>query len=400
MTQNLPDAANGPGGALANYNFDSTGLEDFDSSDAVMPRIKIEHQTGVWKDTLSGQEFTTLRFIALGLIKQRVLFHHNVEDDDVPMCKSSDFHTGYPNPEAPQKKSFPWQLSGFNPADFPVDAEGNQPLPCAGCALKDWGSNPTSDAPYCAEQWTLPIYYDQSPDGSGEWAPAILTLQKSSIKPIRTYLTSFKQSNKPPFLAVGHGTLRVMQRGSVTYSVPSFVKAEESPRERWQEFSQQFADMRQFLTRPPIRELEVVSVTNGQNNQYAGPSQPQRVQSEVVYQQPAQAQPAPQQAAPQQASPWDDQSVQQAAPQQPAPPQAPPVQEAPAPAADPQVAAPPQQPAPQQPAPPQQAVTPPAQPAAPPASAADDDLPFCRSSHLGGSRLRLGAPAFTPPRMV
>lgn len=244
---NLPDASQFAG---------QTGLEDFDTSDAVLPRIKIEHTEGVWSDNLSGNKYDTLRFICLGLVKQRVLFHHNVEDGDVPMCKSSDHNYGYPNPDAPQKKSFPWEQSGFDPNDFPVDEQGLRALPCDGCQLKEWGSNPANENPYCSEQWTLPIYYDTDPELTGLWAPAILTLQKSSIKPIRTYLTGFAQSNQPPFLAIGRATLKVNQRGSVIYSIPSFVKEGESPRERWEEFSTQYGEMATFLKRPPTREID------------------------------------------------------------------------------------------------------------------------------------------------
>lgn len=342
------------GGAVADpsqMQWASTGLEDFAVTDAVLPRIKIEHDSGMWVDNLGGVRMETLRFIALGLVKQRVLFHHNVENDDVPMCKSSDFNLGFPNQDAPQAKSFPWELSGFDPANFPPDSEGNVKLPCSGCQLKEWGSNPTNDNPYCSEQWTLPIYYDTSQDGSGEWGPAILTLQKSSIKPIRTYFTQFAQSNKPPFLAIGRATLKVNTRGSVKYSIPTFVKEGESPRERWMEFSEQFTEMRTFLTRPPVRETDgdagQPQQQAPQNNTYTGPPQQQAPAPAAEPQSapPAAAQPAQ--------DPWTGQPAQQApAPQQQTPPPAQP-QQAPAQTPPPAQAAPPQQtppPAAQQPA--------------------------------------------------
>jgi hypothetical protein len=318
--------------------FANTGLEDFNTSDAVMPRIKIQHDEGVWVDTLSGAKYETLRFIALGLVKQRVLFHHIVENDDVPMCKSSNFNIGYPNPDAPNNKSFPWQLAGFDPKDFPPDLEGNVKLPCDGCQLKEWGSSPVGDNPYCSEQWTLPIYYDASGDGSDDWAPAILTLQKSSIKPIRTYFTSFAQSNKPPFLAVGEGKLRVNTRGSVKYSVPSFTKVGESPRDRWLEFSEQFADMKNFLTRPPVRETDGdAAPAQSQDNTYTGPTQQAPAPaSEPQTAPPVAAQPAQ--------DPWTGQPVQgQVVEQQPVAQTPPPAAPAapPAPAAAPAPAAPP-----------------------------------------------------------
>lgn len=336
----------------------NTGLEDFSVTDAVLPRIKIDHQNGLWVDNISGLQMQELHFIALGLVKQRVLFHHNVEDDDVPMCKSADFNTGYVNLEAPTKKSFPWDLSGFDPNDFPKQADGQVKLPCDGCQLKEWGSSPLGDNPYCSEQWTLPIYYDASGDGSGDWAPAILTLQKSSIKPIRTYFTGFAQSNKPPFLATGKATLTVKQRGTVVYSIPSFTKTGESPRDRWQEFSEQFAEMRSFLTRPPVREDDgsAAPAAPADNTNTAPPQQ----QAPAPQAPPQQAQPQqqPQQQAPPQQDPWGTPPPQ---PSQDLPPQQP-QQQAPPPAA------------PAQQAPPQQA--PPQQPQQTPPPAGGQGLPF------------------------
>lgn len=403
---------------LADFQFAQTGLEDFKATDGVMPRIKIVQTEGLWEDNLTNTKFPTLRFIALGLVKQRVLFHHNVENNDVPMCKSSDFETGYPNPDAPRQKSFPWDIAGFNPADFPPDAEGNIKLPCEGCQLKDWGSSPIGDTPYCAEQFTLPIYYDTSSDLSGDFAPAILTLQKSSIKPIRQYLTAFHNANKPPFLNIGSATLKTYQRGQVTYSVPTFIKQEESDRSRWMEFSEQYVDMRKFLQRPPVREDEGDGgqPTAQQHDNTWGqqapapvaedpwgtpPQQPMQqqapVQGEVIQQAAPVAQPvAPPQAAPVQQQPPAPQPVappqpvqvqQPVAAQPPAPqpvqvqqPVQPPVQSVPA--EQPPVQVPP--PAPVQPETPQQApvepvaqqpVQQPVQPTAP-APAAGQELPF------------------------
>lgn len=401
----VPDVAPQQGAVPANlgdYQFANTGLEDFSVTDAVLPRIKIIQKEGLWEDTNSSLRMQTLRFIPLGLVKQRVLFHHNVEDDDVPMCKSSDFQVGFPNPAAPANKSFPWQLSGFDPNDFQPDANGDRRLPCDGCQLKEWGSNPTSEAPYCAEQWTIPIYYDASQDMSGEWTPAILTLQKSNVKPIRSYLTQFAQGGRPPFLNIARGTLQVRTRGSVEYSVASFVKESESPRDRWNEFAEQYGEMRQFLTRPPIsdNDADAPAAAPAQDNAWGQQPPAQQAPPQQVQQDPWAAQTAPQQAPPVQQPP-----AQQAPPQDPwavpqQPQQAPPVQQQPVPVEQPPVQQPPQQvPAPpvQQPpvqTPPQAAPEPPVQqppvqqppaaqappqqapaPAAPPAPAGQE-LPF------------------------
>jgi hypothetical protein len=304
-------------------DFANTGLEDFAVTDAVIPRISIVHDEGVWKDNLSNQKFSTLRFVILGLVKQRVLFHNIVDDGDVPMCKSPDFKTGFPNPDAPRNKSFPWAAAGFDPADYPENADGFRPLPCDGCQLKEWGTHPNGSTPYCSEQWTLPIYYDSSMDASGDWMPAILTLQKSSIKPIRAYLTSFARSNKPAFVSICEGTLTVNTRGSVDYSTPTFIPVGDSDRSMWMEYSENFVQMKGYLTAPP----------RGEDSDEGG--------------------------APQQAPAANPQ-----APQEPQPtPTEPPAQPAPAPT-----------PPPQAPTPAPTAQTPPSP--TPPSPAADDDLPF------------------------
>lgn len=387
MTQ-VP-ATTSPGGEIEQWQ--DTGLEDFGTTDAVIPRIKIVQDQGMWEDNLTHTKIPNLYFIVLGLVKQRVLFHPNVGDNDVPMCKSSDFSSGYPNPDAPREKSFPWDKSGFDPNDFqPIDAAGKQRvLPCASCQLKEWGSHPTLSSPYCAEQWTMPIYYDASGQegvldpnvawdpARAEWTPAIITMQKSSLKPIRSYLSSFKAGNKPPFLSVCRGTLKVQQKGTVTYSIPSFTKGPESPRERWNEFAKSYGEMRQFLLRPPLREEDVPDAPadntwQGQPAQQA-PAQQQPVVQGTVVENP------PQQATPPQQDPWAAQPAQQnlqdpwAAPQE--------TQQQPAAQAPPAQAAPPQPQAPAAPQPPQQPVqqAPPSQPASEPtqeAPAAGTALPF------------------------
>lgn len=321
----------------AQQEFGATGLEDFGVGDAVIPRIKIVQAEGLWQDTLSGEKFQTLRFIILGMTKQRILWHQVVDDGDAPMCKSPEFNTGYPNLEQGGKKAFPWQLAGFDPNDFPEDpATGSKPLPCASCQLKEWNTHPSgSGTPYCAEQWSLSILYDA---GNDSWQPAILTLQKSNIKPIKSYLTAFARSNQPAFTAICTGTLKVQSRGTVDYSVATFTKEGPSDSANWMEYADQFVQMRDYLTRPP-RPSEDAQAAQAQQ------PAPQQVQSVQVQEPPA----------------------QQAPPSQPAPTQAPPVQQAPVEQAPPPV----QQQAPAPPAP---------QPAAPPAqtppAAANNDLPF------------------------
>ena len=153
----------------SDFDYD-TGLEQFGVEDAVIPRLSIVHKDGQFKDSLTNAQFTTIKVIILGLVKQRVLFHPVVDDGDWPMCKSADHDTGFPNmsDEQPKEKRFAllWDKAGFDPKDFPPDENGVIRLPCDSCQLKEWGTHPDGKKPYCAEQFTLPILYDPDEDGS------------------------------------------------------------------------------------------------------------------------------------------------------------------------------------------------------------------------------------------
>lgn len=344
------------GGQLANpEDFGATGLEDFGVTDSVIPRLQIVHKEGVFKDNLSNLTYHPLRLIILGLVKQRILWHPEVDDKDPqPMCKSNDFQTGYPNLELTGKRAFPWDKSGYDPNSVPVVGE-QKPLPCANCQLKEWGSHPNGSNPYCSEQWTLPVYFDASGDAKEDaWSPALLTLQKSSIKPLRAYLTPFSRTNKPAFTSVCEVTLKVNTRGQVDYSIPTFTPIGESDRSRWMEFSDQFQQMKGYLQQPPRSFDEDGGEPQMSSNQNTAPQQQAQTYSDPN-------------------DPWaTSQPAQQAPPAQQQAPAQEPVQQVQQPSAPPQTAPPVQQPV--QEAPPQQVSTP--APAPAPAPAGSNDLPF------------------------
>jgi hypothetical protein len=241
-----------------------TGLEDFDQKDAVVPRLKIIHKEAVFEDTLSKERFDSLQLIILGLVKQRILWHTQVGNDDAPMCRSANFSTGFPNvdEDTPRDKRFPWARSGFERQEPGED--GKIRLPCESCALKEWGSHPDGKRPYCSEQWTLPVMYNgdlttediKRLEADGElmsepWMPAILTIQKTGIKPLRSYFTSFARSGNPTFTVTTEATLRLQQAGTTDYSVPTFRKTGSTPQENYLEYSQQLTQMRSFLQQDP-----------------------------------------------------------------------------------------------------------------------------------------------------
>jgi hypothetical protein len=238
----------------SDFDFE-TGLEDFSQEDAVTPRLQIQHKQGLFKDSLSGQEFDKLTCIMLGLVKQRILWYNIVDDNsknDYPMCRSLNHDTGFPNmdDEVPKSKQFPWAKSGFDPAQYPPDENGLVRLPCEDCQLKEWGSHPDGNKPYCAEQFTTPVLYDPNGDGS-TWVPAILSFQKTSLKPLKAYFTGFQRAKNAAFMAYTEIGLDMQKRGTNEYSVPNFRKIGDTDQEMWRGFSAQYRQLRDFLTADP-----------------------------------------------------------------------------------------------------------------------------------------------------
>lgn len=228
-----------------------TGLEEFGMEDMVIPRLSIVHKEGEFKDSLTNEQFSKINIIILGLVKQRVLWHTKVDDDDWPMCRSADHNTGIPNlsDDQPKEKRFPWDKSGFDPAHYPADDEGRIRLPCSGCQLKEWGSHPDGKKPYCSEQFTLPVLYDPREDDN--WVPAIMTFQKTGLKPLKSYLSSFARSKTAAFSAVTEVTLTLQKKGSTDYSTPNFKRVGDTDDVDWREYSTNFRTMKEFLTADP-----------------------------------------------------------------------------------------------------------------------------------------------------
>jgi hypothetical protein len=234
-----------------------TGLDDFGMEDAVVPRLSIVHKEAEFKDSLSGMTFPSVKVIILGLVKQRILWHTDIEDNSKPMCKSPDHRNGFPNlsDDVPRDRRFPWQKSGFRPEDYKPDSNGQVALPCDGCQLKEWGSHPDGKRPYCSEQFTLPVMYD--PYDNESWVPALMTFQKTGIKPVRSYLTSFARSQNPAYTAITEISLNLQHRGQTDYSVPSFKRIADTEPDMWREFSTSFKTLKGFLQAPPsARESE------------------------------------------------------------------------------------------------------------------------------------------------
>lgn len=218
------------------------GLEDFDESDIVMPTIKIEHQEGVFVDNLSNERFEVLECVVLGLVKGRIMWDREVNEDEPPLCRSLDFTVGLPGPK------FPWEESGFAE---PTDKENAQ-IACADCPLKEWGSHPTRDnVPWCNEQHTYVIGLPNP--ARTVFAPAILTIKSSGIKPSKAYISGFARAKTPMFVNMTTITLEQMKRGSVKYCIPKFAKGATVDESFFDDFKDQYRMVRSFLQTPRVR---------------------------------------------------------------------------------------------------------------------------------------------------
>lgn len=380
MTVSPYDGLNLP----ADFDPDSfdDGLGEFNADQIVTPRVTILHKEGLFKDSLSNETFDSIDAIVLGVVMQRVLWDTNMEEGDVPMCKSPNHVHGYPNidEEISKSKRFPWGKTPFPPQGI-QDTDGVATLPvlsCKACPLKDWKSHPDGRRPWCNEQWTLPIMY--RPTGAPEevqYTPAILTIQKTSITPLKGYLSGFRQKNVPAFSAITRITLQGEVKGTTEYSKAVFARVGEIPQSDWMYYSGRFKEIRDFLHRAPVlrdSEGEVLAISpyEIEQRQEQGQEAPAAVgaspapaaapqqqtapaaQPEAPAPAPAAepAAPAPAPAAAPQAAPAPAASAAPAAAPSPAPAAAAPAAPAPAPAAPPVAQAPaPAAPAPAAPAP-------------------------------------------------
>lgn len=249
MTDNLPAAAEDNGLGIE-------GLEDIKATDLTLPRINIDHRDGVYVDSLSNERFETLDLILCGLVKQRVLWDPEIKEESPgPWCRSMDAKMGIPNIEM-----FPWAASGLEDLN---DGEEGLALPCDSCNLKDWGSNPKGETPWCSEQYTfVAVRPMPDEDGSTFYSPFLFTVQRTGIKPAKAYLTSYVKSKQPLYTALTVVKLDHRKRGANPYAVPTFTKGAATDKEDYPEFATTYRDIRTFLTTPRnFEEREETPVT-------------------------------------------------------------------------------------------------------------------------------------------
>lgn len=257
------------------FDMDNIGLEDIGPGDVSIPRLQIIHPEGKFKNSLSGEIYDSgLEVILLGLVKQRIMWDEDVQDNDKPQCKSPDFNNGFPNvkEDAPERLKFPWGQSNFDFNDFPPERglNGLPTLPCANCIFKDWNKGGWKQPP-CSEQHTFPILY--SSDGWETSQPALYTVQKTGIKPSRQYISSFAHSRTPMFTVFTRLGLTLQKRGTVTFSVPVFSRGGETDRNQWQEYANQTRAIREFVRQPP-RPADDDDEPVASDNENKGPETP------------------------------------------------------------------------------------------------------------------------------
>lgn len=321
-----------------------TGLEDFDTSDASIPRLTIDHVDAVFKDSTTEQTFPVVDCILLGLVKQRLMWpaeQSEGETKDSPLCKSPDFSIGFPTLDLENKlaedKRFPWAASNYEKGDLlQVEGTSELALSCATCRFKEWDTNPKGSTPWCSEEWVVPLLYW----ANETWNPAIMGFHRSSLKSAKKYISSFARQKLPMFTAITTLTLDPQRRGQVKYCLPIFTRKSESDSTEWLDYRQDFLGIQEYLKAFPQGIADAVNEQNTAtenitDNQWTG----ETVDAEVV------SDPTP---------------TPPAAPTQPAAPAAPTVPTQPV--------APVAQPAPTPPSPPAATMPP-----APPAAAVDDD---------------------------
>lgn len=262
MSDNLP-------AVIEDDDFTVDGLEDFDDARISMPRIAIVGDEGTFKDSNTGEEFTVLTGIPLGMIRQRAMFPSGTSELGPPQCKSNDGEIGYPSFDGDEDRVFPWDDAGLNPHSQDKDEFGRVILKCVKkdpntgklvpvCPFAQWtkGKGGKNDKPRCTERHTYPFLYSKDGDTKNFPNAGILSIQSSSMSNSNKFLSGFKTSKKPLYSAVVQLTLDKKKNGMVKYSVVQFTKLGVTDIVDYAGFSEQYQGIREFLRRPPRFEGE------------------------------------------------------------------------------------------------------------------------------------------------
>jgi hypothetical protein len=258
-----------------------------------------------------------MNVIILGQVKQRIMWASDTDEGDKPLCKSPDHMNGFPSvsEDLPRDKRFPFITSGLNKSDFPGEAgiNGLVTLPCANCLHKDWDNPkiPGQKKPLCDEQFTFPIMYSPTGDSDPDsFVTALFSVQRTGLKPAKTYVSGFAQTKTPMFRYFTKITLNLQTKGTVVWSIPTFRKGDETERSEWDNYAQQYRSARELVRMPPENYDAVPE--DGDNENSPAPVAV-TVQSRPVRQKPApQAAPVAAPVPVEEQDPWTEQAVSKA----------------------------------------------------------------------------------------
>lgn len=235
------------------------GLEDIEVTDLTLPILKINHRENGFENSLTGEVKETMEVVILGVVKQRILWPPEPgAEGEGPLCRSYDFKEGHPDPE--KFLSIVERPKGGHPTGFSHDLiRDGGPLSCAACPLKEWDTHPRGDKPWCDEQWTVPVLVL---DDDGSYSPSLISFQRTSIKPIKNYVTAFASRKQPLYVAITRFEAKQQTKGTNPYTVPKFVKVGDSDPALWPEYSAAYANIRGFISRPrPRRDDDDATTT-------------------------------------------------------------------------------------------------------------------------------------------
>jgi hypothetical protein len=261
---------------------DVDGLEDIDESDMTIPRITIDHEGGVFVDSQTNERFSEIDCILLGLVKQRVLWPPEPgADGEGPLCRAVNYTTGVPDPAKWVVKHNGVTAQAQSGFTFDEVQAGN--LSCADCGLKEWESHPKSNTPWCNEQFTFPIIRILD-DGSR--APALISFQRTGLKPCKSYVSGFKQAKRPLYTAITRITAVHQRKGTVEFVTPSFSKVSDSDPTEHPAFSRSLAQIRTFITTPRTFDDGGTTTTVVEEPKVSAPPQTDAVPAPVTREAP------------------------------------------------------------------------------------------------------------------
>jgi len=160
---------------------DYSGYEGFDSSDLIIPRVKIVQPTsrkgtpGKFSMNLTEEEFEEMSVVVIKASRSRVLWPPVDSDIEEPICKSSDFLNPDPSIQAP-----------LSTVCAEYVQKGDLKVLETVCSKAKWINN---ERPDCNQVYNLLCL-------TGENVPFWIALSGSSIGPVKRFISSVALQRK------------------------------------------------------------------------------------------------------------------------------------------------------------------------------------------------------------